>query len=116
MAAALIDRLVHHCHIVNIRGNSFRMRHHTDLHRALGSTRQPTARDTPKPSRSRGKEATATYPPRTPPSVQFSPVKVRNSIPVLTDARRWARLHSPRGAVNAWCGRPDASDAPLPTM
>jgi hypothetical protein len=26
MAAALIDRLLHHCHIVNIRGNSFRMR------------------------------------------------------------------------------------------
>ena len=60
MAAALIDRLVHHCHIVNIRGNSFRMRHHTDLHRALGTTRPSTARDTPKPSRSRGKEATAT--------------------------------------------------------
>jgi DNA replication protein DnaC len=31
MAAALIDRLLHHCHIVNIRGNSFRMRHHTEL-------------------------------------------------------------------------------------
>jgi hypothetical protein len=59
MAAALIDRLVHHCHIVNIRGNSFRMRHHTDLHRALGTTRPSTARDTQKPSRSRGKEATA---------------------------------------------------------
>jgi DNA replication protein DnaC len=28
MAAALIDRLLHHCHIVNIRGNSYRMRHH----------------------------------------------------------------------------------------
>ena len=26
MAAALIDRLVHHCHIVNIRGNSYRMK------------------------------------------------------------------------------------------
>jgi DNA replication protein DnaC len=31
MAAALIDRLVHHCHIVTIRGNSYRMRQHTDL-------------------------------------------------------------------------------------
>jgi len=31
MAAALIDRLLHHCHIVNIRGNSYRMRHHTEL-------------------------------------------------------------------------------------
>jgi DNA replication protein DnaC len=31
MAAALIDRLLHHCHIVNIRGNSYRVRHHADL-------------------------------------------------------------------------------------
>ena len=31
MAAALIDRLVHHCHIVNIRGNSYRMRDHQNL-------------------------------------------------------------------------------------
>jgi DNA replication protein DnaC len=31
MAGALIDRLLHHCHIVNIRGNSYRMRHHQDL-------------------------------------------------------------------------------------
>ena len=31
MAAALIDRLLHHCHIVNIRGNSYRMRAHQDL-------------------------------------------------------------------------------------
>jgi DNA replication protein DnaC len=37
MAAALIDRLVHHCHIVNIRGNSFRMREH----RALASRLAP---------------------------------------------------------------------------
>jgi DNA replication protein DnaC len=35
MAAALIDRILHHCHIVNIRGNSYRMRHHTDLWQAL---------------------------------------------------------------------------------
>ena len=35
MAAALIDRLVHHCHIVNIRGNSYRMRHHTELRSVL---------------------------------------------------------------------------------
>jgi DNA replication protein DnaC len=43
MAAALIDRLVHHCHIVNIRGNSYRMRHHTELHRTLGASRRPPA-------------------------------------------------------------------------
>ena len=35
MAAALIDRLVHHCHIVNIRGNSYRMRDHAELRNAL---------------------------------------------------------------------------------
>jgi DNA replication protein DnaC len=57
MAAALIDRLVHHCHIVNIRGNSYRMRHHAELHRALGSSRAPTPQ---RGSRSRSKEATAT--------------------------------------------------------
>ncbi len=27
----LVDRLVHHCHIVNIRGNSYRMRDHQNL-------------------------------------------------------------------------------------
>jgi DNA replication protein DnaC len=35
MAGALIDRLVHHCHIVNIRGNSYRMRQHTELYSVL---------------------------------------------------------------------------------
>ena len=33
MAAALIDRLLHHCHTVNIRGNSYRMREHQNLMR-----------------------------------------------------------------------------------
>ena len=28
IAAALIDRQLHHCQIVNIRGNSYRMREH----------------------------------------------------------------------------------------
>jgi DNA replication protein DnaC len=60
MAAALIDRLVHHCHIVNIRGNSYRMRHHTELHRALGSPRHPPAGAPQRPLRSRSKEAAAT--------------------------------------------------------
>lgn len=31
MAAALIDRLLQHCHIMNIRGNSYLMRQHRDL-------------------------------------------------------------------------------------
>lgn len=35
MAAALIDRLLHHCHIVSIRGNSYRMRQHRELYQAL---------------------------------------------------------------------------------
>jgi DNA replication protein DnaC len=35
MAAALIDRLLHHCHVVSIRGNSYRMRHHTELYATL---------------------------------------------------------------------------------
>ncbi len=35
MAAALIDRLMHHCHVVNIRGNSYRMREHAGLHLAV---------------------------------------------------------------------------------
>jgi DNA replication protein DnaC len=34
MATALIDRLLHHCHIVNIRGNSYRLRHHAGFARA----------------------------------------------------------------------------------
>ena len=35
MAAALIDRVLHHCHIVNIRGNSYRMRQHNELWQQL---------------------------------------------------------------------------------
>ena len=45
MAAAPVDRLVHHCHIVNIRGNSYRLRQHRDLARLLqqdGATRRQT--------------------------------------------------------------------------
>ena len=34
MAAALIDRLLHHCHIANIRSNSYRMREHRNLMRS----------------------------------------------------------------------------------
>lgn len=41
MAAALIDRLVHHCHIVTIRGNSYRMRQHTELWQALHPSQEP---------------------------------------------------------------------------
>ena len=40
MAAALIDRLLHHCHIVNIRGNSYRMREHQDWLRSAAEKRR----------------------------------------------------------------------------
>jgi DNA replication protein DnaC len=49
MAAALIDRLLHHCHIVSIRGNSYRMRQHSDLYRALHPPAQEEGeRDKPR--------------------------------------------------------------------
>jgi DNA replication protein DnaC len=51
MAAALIDRLVHHCHIVNIRGTSYRMREHRDLAARLATTAPTPA--SPPPSRDR---------------------------------------------------------------
>ena len=38
-AAALVDRLPHHCHIVNIRGNSYRMRQHQQWLRSRGPER-----------------------------------------------------------------------------
>jgi len=31
VAAALLDRLLHHCHIVNIRGNSYKLRNYPGL-------------------------------------------------------------------------------------
>jgi DNA replication protein DnaC len=49
MAAALIDRLVHHCHIVNIRGNSYRMRQHAELATVFNPRRH--SRDLTPPKR-----------------------------------------------------------------
>ena len=60
MAAALIDRLLHHCHIVNIRGNSFRMRHHTDLSKVLHSAPAESSPSPPRRRRSKTKESTTT--------------------------------------------------------
>ena len=57
MAAALIDRLVHHCHIVTIRGNSYRMRQHTELWQALHTTPDP---DAGSPRRRRIRQEVAT--------------------------------------------------------
>ena len=45
MAAALIDRILHHCHVINIRGNSYRMREHSELWQAL----HPAGSDGPRP-------------------------------------------------------------------
>jgi DNA replication protein DnaC len=54
MAGALIDRLMHHCHVVNIRGNSYRMREHTDLWHAISSKNED--QNTSVSRRSRKKE------------------------------------------------------------
>lgn len=43
MAAALIDRVLHHCHLVNIRGNSYRMREHSELWQSLASDPERTS-------------------------------------------------------------------------
>jgi DNA replication protein DnaC len=48
MATALIDRLVHHCHIVNIRGNSYRMKNHAELYASLRSADRPAPGHNPK--------------------------------------------------------------------
>jgi DNA replication protein DnaC len=60
MAAALIDRLLHHCHIVNIRGNSFRMRAHSELWKQLHHLNDgdSASASTPKPAVRRRKELT----------------------------------------------------------
>jgi hypothetical protein len=52
MVAALIDRLLYHCHIINIRGNSYRMRQHTELWRTLNQVDSASASS---PTRKRGK-------------------------------------------------------------
>lgn len=44
MAAALIDRLLHHCHIVNIRGNSYRVRSHAELWKQPDNEEDPGVR------------------------------------------------------------------------
>jgi DNA replication protein DnaC len=60
MAGALIDRLVHHCHIVNIRGNSYRMRQHTELYRVLQRPGQTPESSPPPKRRSRAREVPTT--------------------------------------------------------
>ena len=60
MAAALIDRLLHHCHIVNIRGNSYRIRHHTELSKVLHSPPAESSSSPPRKRRRTSKETTTT--------------------------------------------------------
>ena len=55
MATALIDRLVHHCHIVNIRGNSYRMKNHAELYASL----RPSSRTETPLKRGTRREAVA---------------------------------------------------------
>jgi DNA replication protein DnaC len=57
MAAALIDRLVHHCHIVNIRGNSYRLRQHSELARRLHQ--RPAATTAPIRGKKEGTASTS---------------------------------------------------------
>ena len=59
MAGALIDRLVHHCHIVNIRGNSYRMRQHAELYAVLQHRNDPAP---PPTGRRRGQTREVTTP------------------------------------------------------
>jgi DNA replication protein DnaC len=59
MAAALIDRLLHHCHIVNIRGNSYRMRAHSELWRNLLPEGDSASASSPK-QRARKKDQEVT--------------------------------------------------------
>lgn len=59
MATALIDRLLHHCHIINIRGNSYRMRHHTELWRSLNHGASASA-ESPKRKTPKTKETSTT--------------------------------------------------------
>jgi DNA replication protein DnaC len=59
MAAALIDRLLHHCHIVNIRGNSYRLRKHSEVWQAL-HTPDLEEETSPKPRRRSRQEASTT--------------------------------------------------------
>jgi DNA replication protein DnaC len=56
MAAALIDRLVHHCHLVTIRGNSYRIRQHAEVWLVLQAPQDPA----PPARRQRARQEAAT--------------------------------------------------------
>jgi IstB-like ATP binding protein len=71
MAGALIDRLMHHCHVVNIRGNSYRMREHTDLWHAISSKNEDQTNTSYAGSEKRRRRRTEDR--HLAQSVQFSP-------------------------------------------
>ncbi|ODT03807.1 MAG: hypothetical protein ABS52_07725 [Gemmatimonadetes bacterium SCN 70-22] len=89
MAAGLMDRLVQHCHIVNIRGNSYRLRPHAELTRRL-HTRRP-----PPPPHPGSDEDVASTPQLTcraspPPRVPFS-IGVDGGLPKTRCRTAWCR-------------------------
>ncbi len=57
MASAVIDRLLHHCHIVNIRGDGYGMRHHRELWQTLN---QPDQDASPPPRRRKARKEAPT--------------------------------------------------------
>jgi len=59
MAGALIDRLLHHWHTVNIRGDSHRTRLHFELWNALDSQAEELEKPTPKGMRERREPRTS---------------------------------------------------------
>ena len=83
MAAALLDRLLHRCHIVNIRGNSYRMRRHVELSKAI----HPTAARALSAERARPAPVAPLSPRRGPPKCQiFDGQNVRFSAAIDTGA------------------------------
>jgi hypothetical protein len=80
MATALIDRLVHHCHIVNIRGNSYRMKNQAEFNNARRTPPRlrPNGPHAGRPTRSKGS------PPCAPPT---------SHSPALSDPRTGALHH-----------------------
>jgi hypothetical protein len=86
MAAALIDRLLHHCHIAKLRGNSYRMRHHATAGQAARARwGRGSAPSRPLPLSDFEATTRARHPP---PAVRFRSPELSDFHPALTqDAR-----------------------------
>lgn len=61
MAAALINRVLHRCHVVNIRGNSCRMRNHMEQHRTPRSDMENSAETALRPCKAKEKSGNSSY-------------------------------------------------------